>query len=110
MDLLSRDLRDLSSADIQQICNDQVAEGATLEFKADLPSNDGKGKDPWHRGARFSDYARNSLAREIVAFANTFGGALVLGINETKDKPSRAESTNPLPRVHDLVGIGKYPA
>jgi predicted HTH transcriptional regulator len=48
----------------------------------------------------------NSLAREIVAFANTFGGALVLGINETKDKPSRADSSNPIPRIHELEPIG----
>ncbi|NOJ48346.1 AlbA family DNA-binding domain-containing protein [Bradyrhizobium archetypum] len=102
MDLLSNDIHSLTAADILAMCADQVAEGATLELKSDLPSNDGKGKDPWHRGGRFSDYARNSLAREIVAFANTFGGALVLGINETKEKPSRAESPNPIPRIHEL--------
>jgi hypothetical protein len=102
MDFLSKDLRNLTSADIQQMCLDMAAEGLTLELKADLPSRDGIGKDPWHDGKQFSEYARNSIAVEIVAFANTFGGAVVIGIIETKEKPSRAKSPNPLPRVHDL--------
>jgi hypothetical protein len=48
MDLLSRDIRSLTAADITATCADQVAEGATFELKSDLPSNDGKSKDAWH--------------------------------------------------------------
>ena len=49
------------------------------------------------------DYARNEIAEEIIAFANTFGGAVCIGINETADHPKRAESPRPIPRVHELA-------
>jgi hypothetical protein len=83
-------------ADIQQICADQIPEGTELELKSDLPSKAGRGADPWHAGGGIGDYARNEIAEEIVAFANTFGGIVCLGINESADHPKRAQSVNPL--------------
>jgi len=43
------------------------------------------------------------LFKEIVAFANTLGGHLVLGIEETKSKPPTAVEIRPIPRCHDLA-------
>jgi Putative DNA-binding domain len=54
-------------------------------------------------GGNVRDYARDSLFREIVAFANAQGGTLVLGIDETKEKPPCAFKITPLPRIHDLA-------
>jgi predicted HTH transcriptional regulator len=89
-------------ADIGQLCADQVSEGTEFELKSDLPIRDG-GLHPWHSGGQLGDYARNQIAEEIIAFANTLGGVLCVGITETSDHPKRANSPNPLPRVHDLT-------
>jgi predicted HTH transcriptional regulator len=39
-----------------------------------------------HSGS-IGDYARNQIADEIVAFANTLGGVVCVGIDETQDHP-----------------------
>ena len=48
-------------------------------------------------------YARDRLFREVIAFANAQGGTLVLGAEETREKPPRAANICPLPRIHDLA-------
>jgi Schlafen, AlbA_2 len=103
MRLLRESFDTIATDDIQQLCADQVPEGAEIELKSDLPSKAGRGADPWHAGGGIGDYARNEIAEEIIAFANTFGGIVCVGINETADHPKRAKSPNPLPRVHDLA-------
>jgi len=89
-------------AQIDQLCADQVSEGTELELKSDLPTRDG-GLHPWHSGGQLAEYARNQIAEEIIAFANTLGGVVCVGVTETSDHPKRADSPNPLPRVHDLA-------
>jgi hypothetical protein len=101
MRILHEALSTVSASDIAQLCSDQIPEGTELELKSDLPSRGGRG-DPWHAGARIGDYARNEVAEEIIAFANSFGGAVCVGINETADHPKRADSPHLLPRVHYL--------
>jgi hypothetical protein len=49
------------------------------------------------------EYARNEIAKEVVAFANTYGGTILVGIDETKDKPNRAKQPALLPQVHELA-------
>jgi len=101
--LLRAQLDSLIGADIDQLCADRAAEGTELEFKSDLPSKAGRGTDPWHGGGGIGDYARNEIAQEIIAFANTFGGVVCVGIDETADHPKRAQAPRPIPRVHDLA-------
>jgi Putative DNA-binding domain len=103
MRILREPIESITAQDVQQLCADQVSEGSEIELKADLPSKDGLGKDSWHTGKSVGQYARNEIAEEIIAFANTFGGVVCIGINETKDHPKRAANPNPLPRVHDLA-------
>lgn len=107
MPVVTRILRDqldsLIAADIDQLCADQAAEGTELEFKSDLPNRAGRGADPWHAGGGIGDYARNEIAEEIIAFANTFGGAVCVGIDETTDHPKRAKAPRPISRVHELA-------
>ena len=43
------------------------------------------------------------MFREIVAVANAQGGTLILGIDETDEKPPRAAALSPISRVHDLA-------
>jgi len=54
-------------------------------------------------GRQFSDYARDRLFREIVAFANARGGTLVLGVDEIEGNPPRASAIKSVQRVHDLA-------
>ena len=70
--------------------------------KGNCPPSENR-PDPWLTGGDFTAYARNRLFREIVAFANAQGGTLVLGIDETRDKPPRAAVICPLPRIHNLA-------
>jgi Putative DNA-binding domain len=101
--MLRDQLESLTAADIDQLCADQAAEGTELELKSDLPSRAGRGADPWYGGGGVGDYARNEIAEEIIAFANTFGGVVCIGIDETTDHPKRAQAPRPVPRVHELA-------
>ena len=76
------DLRDLLGTE----------EGLRIEFKEALATNDGR-PDRWMTDqSKIGNVARDDLAREIVAFANAYGGILVVGIEETDDNPKRAKS------------------
>ena len=74
-----------------------------VEYKADLPVKNGRVHDAWHSGGAVGEYARNAIAEEITAFANTMGGTVCIGIAETPDHPKRADKPQPLPRVHELA-------
>jgi hypothetical protein len=69
---------------IEQVCTDQVSEGLQLELKSDLPT---------------SEFARNQLGEEVAAFANTMGGVVLIGIEESPDHPHRATKPRPLPSI-----------
>lgn len=103
MKLLRDRLESIDAADIQQLCADQVSEGTELELKSDLPSKAGLRADPWHLGKPVGEYARNQIADEIVAFANTLGGVVCIGVEESADHPKRAVQPMPLPRVQELA-------
>jgi Schlafen, AlbA_2 len=103
MRILRAPLMSIVAADITQLCSDEVSEGTEVEFKQELPSRDRKTPDGWRSGQPFGEYARNEIAQEIVAFANTLGGVVVLGIEESDDHPKRAKAIIPIPRVHELA-------
>jgi hypothetical protein len=102
MPLFSESIEAVTANHIRELCADHVSEGTEFELKSDLPAKGGR-LDPWHSGGPIGDYARNEIAEEIIAFANTLGGVVCLGINETADHPKRADTPRPLPRVHDLA-------
>lgn len=90
---------------IEQLVSSQAEEGPSLELKRALATRDGQ-PDRWMRDqAAIGNVARDDLAKEVVAFANAYGGVIVLGIEETDDNPKRAHSVfEPLiPRVHDCA-------
>lgn len=103
MRLLSEPLQAIAPDDIKQLWLDEASEGTELELKSDLPSKAGLQKDPWYQGNSFGEYARNQITEEIVAFANTLGGVLCVGIEESSDHPKRAIGPSPVPRVHELA-------
>lgn len=61
------DLREVTFADLQALKDNQISESHTLDFKRDFP---------------FDKDGRASLAADVVAFANTRGGDLILGADE----------------------------
>ena len=61
------DLREVTFADLQALKDNQIPESHTLDYKRDFP---------------FDREARQSLAADVVAFANTRGGDLIFGADE----------------------------
>jgi len=95
-------LNELTEADLEKLISEEVPESAQVEYKATLPAN--KGQDPWiETQERIGDKARNEIIEEVIAFANAHGGTLLIGISETREKPARAESINPIPKCADLA-------
>src|SRR5215472_4480823 len=93
----------VTAADIAELPAQTWPEGYEVEFKETLPHKRG-GVDPWVIGqGGITDYARDEILAEVVAFANSQGGSVFLGIAETSDNPPRARAVVPLPRVGDLA-------
>lgn len=89
--------------DIRALISEQVPEGAQIEFKESLPAGKGK-SDAWLTGGDgIGERARNEILEEVVAFANAFGGALVLGVADDRAKPPVAADIAPLPHCADLA-------
>ena len=51
---------------------------------------------------KIGNRARDAVLEEVTAFANAFGGTLLLGIRESDAKPPVAEEIAPLPRCTEL--------
>ncbi len=101
--LFTEPLEQLTAEHVNTLVGESVPEGQTVEFKQTLAANKGR-TDPWLEGGEsIGKHARDDVLKEIVAFANSGGGNLVLGIVESKDHPRRAAGINPLPRCHELV-------
>jgi len=67
--LFRADIRDVAIEDLQTLKDNQVPESHTLDYKRDFPT-DREG--------------RLSLAADVVAFANTRGGDLIIGVDESE--------------------------
>jgi predicted HTH transcriptional regulator len=102
--MLTKPLDQITADDIRELCKERVPESERLEFKQSLSdrSRQPNRSDPWSEKGELAPSARDSLLREIVAFANAQGGTLVLGIGQVKGEPPCADDIYPLPRVHDL--------
>ena len=101
--VLSKPAGAIDRGDIKALISKHVPEGAQIEFKESLPA--GKGKtDAWLGGGReIGKHAKERILEETVAFANAFGGALVLGVAESASKPPVAAAITPLPRCAELA-------
>ncbi len=101
--MLSKPFDQITANDIEDLCVRGAPENQLLEFKRELPADRGR-IDPWMTGSGDpTAFAQDRLFREVTAFANAQGGTLILGIEETKNKPPRAATIRTLPRIHDLV-------
>ena len=100
--MMDKNFDQITPKDITDLCRDGIYENQLLEFKRDLPGERGR-PDPWLAGGDFTGYARDHVLREVVAFANTQGGTIIIGIDQTADDPPRAAAICPIPRIHDLA-------
>ena len=103
LDVLSKPLNEIGLPDIVALVEAETPEGEQLEFKETLPSEAGT-EDLWIKGrARIGNRAKNSLVNEVVAFANAYGGALLIGVEESGSVPNAAASLKPVPRCLELA-------
>jgi hypothetical protein len=90
--IYEKPLAELTWSDFEDVVARSLEEDQTLEFKEALQVQDG-GVDPWQSGGdKLSAHARDALAKEVVAFANAYGGVVIVGIEETDDNPRRAKA------------------
>jgi hypothetical protein len=82
-----KSISDLTSDDLQKLIEKQVSEGYYIEYKSALP----EGK---------------KIAKSIAAFANTYGGWLIIGVNADKENNTANEINGfTLANCHDPVSV-----
>jgi Putative DNA-binding domain len=101
MPMVGKPLREIDQNDLLLLCKKSWREDEQFELKQDLPSKGGL--DSWHTAGTISPYARDKILAEVVAFANSYGGDVVIGMAESGDKPAAAERLSPIPNCVDLA-------
>ena len=104
IDILTKPADQLDINDLQALIDSRVQEDERIEFKRDLSAKKGQ-KDSWYDNQKLADKARNVILEKSVAFANAFGGALILGIeeNNSRNGPGVANEISPIPHCADLA-------
>jgi hypothetical protein len=98
-ELLAKPVREMTAIDVAAIATGGVIEDAQTEFKEAVP---GSG---WANNLKLDEKGRDGVLKEIIAFANSFGGTLYVGIEETQNEPKRSSALMPVPRVAQLAAI-----
>ena len=102
-DFFRKPLSEIDADDIRGLIEDDYPEGYRLEYKRQLSEKGDGTPDNWYQNGKLGDRARDGLLREMVAFANAFGGYLVLGVAEDPDKPEHPGNIEPVPRCAELA-------
>lgn len=101
--IFSKPIDLLEAADIDDLLRQGIPEGSYVEYKGSLPNKRG-GQDQWYHGSnQIEEYARNQLLAEIVAFANSYGGNLIIGVEESSRRPPVAQFIQAVPRCAELA-------
>ena len=103
--ILSEPIDQITAADIRSLVTSRVPEGERMEFKRELPAKGTSGGDPWMTGQRkIGRHAKDQILKEVVSFANAYGGVLVLGIEENKNAtPPVAKAVRAIPECEALA-------
>ena len=104
-DILSKPIRDITRADIESLVASGVPEGDRMEFKRELPAEGTANQDPWMSDQkRIGSHAKKKILKEVVSFANAYGGVLVLGIEEDGEaEPAVAKKICPIPKCDEAA-------
>jgi hypothetical protein len=97
-------LSEVTAAQIQGLIAAEAPESADFELKKAL-SAEGIASDPWMSGGKIGDRAKNELAIEMVAFATSSGGTLILGIDEDSQTKSARLPIYPIPRCKEAAAV-----
>ena len=102
--ILSKPPDQITAADVTSLVTSRVPESDRLEYKKELPAAKGK-REPWMSGQqKIGDHAKNQILKEVVSFANAYGGLLVLGMEEdTNSTPAVAKGICPIPKCAELA-------
>ena len=98
--LLTKPSHEITAADIEDLVKSKVPEGERIEYKQALS---GAGEKAWADTQRLTNQAKDRILEEVVAFANAYGGVLVLGIAESSTSPPVAQRVLPVPRCAELA-------
>ncbi len=102
-EILTKPANEITIDDVNELIASQVPESERFEFKETLPSG-GQNPDPWIQGSnRISGRAKDKLLAEAVAFANAYGGALLIGVEESDTDLGVASAIQPIPRCQELA-------
>lgn len=95
-------MEEITVDDLNLLFEEKVAENEQIEYKQALPSE--CGKDPWYtEQKKIGKQAKQVICEELVAFANAYGGVLLVGICESNIDKSVAESIQPIPKCEELA-------
>jgi hypothetical protein len=95
---LTKPLESLTAADLEELIRRRWPESENVEYKSEFHRERPNQPDSWYSGGNIFQQAKNKIFKELIAFANTSGGRLFLGITETRDRPPRADTIQPVPR------------
>ena len=103
--ILSKPTDQIDAADIRSLLTSHVPEGERMEFKRELPGKGTSNRDPWMLGQMtIGRHAKDQILKEVVSFANAYGGALVLGIAEDRNAtPPVAKAICAIPKCEELA-------
>ncbi len=99
---LTKPLEEITRTDLDELSARGWPESENVEYKREL-HREGNQADPWYSGKDISDASKKKIFKELVAFANTSGGRLFVGVEETSDRPPRASAVHPVPRCCELA-------
>jgi hypothetical protein len=103
MPAIRKPLGEISKDDLEAICHDEWLEDELIDFKETIPHKEGAGRDPWRDGRKIKDHGRDQLLATAVAFANSYGGDLVIGIRDGNGQPGKAEKIVPIPSCEEAA-------
>ncbi len=98
---LTKPVDELTAQDIRGLITNQIQEGEHVEFKEGLSSSGNAGQATGH--IRITNGDKEKILKEIVAFANGYGGRLFLGIEEDGGDPPVAAAVTPLADCTNLA-------
>ena len=96
---LTKPVDELTAEDIRGLVTNQIQEGEHVEFKEGLSSSGRANRGNAGDGITRDD--QKDLLKEIVAFANAYGGRLFLGIAEQEGNPPTADQITPISDCED---------
>ncbi|MFK8017893.1 MAG: helix-turn-helix domain-containing protein, partial [Gammaproteobacteria bacterium] len=93
---------DVTYAEIEDLIVRQVPESDRVEFKGHLPGDGAEQR--WNESRDIDRAAKKKLLGEVVALANSYGGYVVVGIEESDMSPPTAAHVNNIADAADLAG------